>query len=98
MSAFNEDLMPLVKIGPRGQVTLPNELRKQTNVAVGSFLVAEARHNVIILKPVKVVDLVSASEVEAAIEEGLKDHRGGRVSPAFKNMKEFKAHLREKAR
>ncbi len=90
--------MPLVKIGPRGQVTLPNELRKQTNIAVGSFLEAEARHNVIILKPVKVVDLVSAAEVEAAIEEGLRDYREGRVSPAFKSMKAFKAHLRKKAR
>ena len=90
--------MPLVKVGPRGQVTIPNQLRKQTKVTVGSFLEAEVRHNVIILKPVKVVDLVSVKEVEAALEEGLRDYREGRVSPPFKNMREFKAHLRKKAR
>lgn len=90
--------MSLVKVGPRGQVTIPNKLRKQTRVTVGSFLEAEVRHNVIILKPVKVVDLVSAREVEAAIEEGLRDYREGQVSPSFKSMKEFKAHLRKKAR
>jgi bifunctional DNA-binding transcriptional regulator/antitoxin component of YhaV-PrlF toxin-antitoxin module len=90
--------MPLVKVGPRGQVTIPNQLRKQTKVTVGSFLEAEVRHNVIILKPVKVVDLVSVKEVEAALEEGLRDYREGRVSPPFKNMREFKAHLRKKTR
>jgi AbrB family looped-hinge helix DNA binding protein len=90
--------MPLVKVGPRGQITIPQRIRKQTNVEVGSILEAETRRNLIILKPVKVVELVSTREVEAAIEEGLKDHREGRVSGPFKDMKEFKSHLRKKAR
>ena len=90
--------MPLVKVGPRGQITIPQKIRELTNVEIGSFMEAETRHNLIILKPVKVVELVSTQEVEAAIKEGLEDYHEGRVSGPFKNMKEFKSHLRKKSR
>lgn len=33
-------------------------------------------------------------EVETAIKEAVKNYREGRVSPALKNMKDFKAYLR----
>lgn len=88
--------MPLVRVGPRGQVTIPNALRQQTKISTGSFLEAEVRHNLIVLKPVQVVDTVSAEEVEAAIAEGLQDHRDGRESGPFINMAEFKAGRRKK--
>ena len=91
--------MPLVRVGPRGQITIPNALRRQTKIDTGSFLEAEVRHNLIVLKPVQVMDTVSAEEVEAAIAEGLQDHREGRVTGPFKNMAEFKASRRkQKAR
>lgn len=83
--------MSIVRVGPRGQITIPNDLRRQTNISTGSFLEAEVRHNVIVLKPVQVVDTISAEEVEAAIAEGLDDHRAGRVSGPYRNMAEFKA-------
>ncbi len=87
--------MSIVRVGPRGQITIPSDLRRETNISPGSFLEAEVRHNVIVLKPVQVVDTVSAEEVEAAIAEGLKDHRAGRVSGPYKNMAEFKASRRK---
>ena len=87
--------MSIVRVGPRGQITIPSELRRQTKISTGSFLEAEVRHNVIVLKPVQVVDTVSNAEVEAAIAEGLKDHRAGRVSGPHKNMAEFKASRRK---
>ena len=33
-------------------------------------------------------------DIDAEIEKGLADIRAGRVSPAFNNMKEFKAWLK----
>ena len=86
--------MPLVRVGPRGQITIPNSMRQQTNIETGSFLEAEVRHNLIVLKPVRVVDTVSAEEVEAAIAEGLQDHRDGRERGPFKSMADFKANRR----
>lgn len=88
--------MPLVRVGPRGQITIPNAMRQQTKIDTGSLLEAEVRHNLIVLKPVQVVDAVSAEEVEAAIAEGLQDHRDGRESGPFKNMADFKARRRRK--
>ena len=83
--------MPLVRVGPRGQITIPSTLRQQTNISTGSFLEAEVHHNLIVLKPVKVVGLASTEAVEAAIAEGLKDYHEGRVSGPFQSMTEFKA-------
>ena len=88
--------MPIVRVGPRGQITIPNDLRRETKIATGSYLEAEVRHNLIILKPVQVVDMVSSEEVEAAIAEGLKDHRAGRKSGPYKNMAEFKTSRAKK--
>ncbi len=44
------------------------------------------------LTPKAVVD--RHPEIDAAIAEGLADVRAGRVSPSFKNMKEFEAWLK----
>jgi len=82
--------MPLVRVGPRGQITIPNALRLETRISTGSLLEAEVRHNLIILKPVEVVDTVPAEEVAAAIAEGLEDRHQGRVTGPFANMDEFK--------
>ena len=87
--------MSIVRVGPRGQITIPNDLRRETKIGTGSYLKAEVRHNVIVLKPVQVVDAVSAADVEAAIAEGLKDHRAGRVSGPYKDMAEFKVRRRK---
>ena len=88
--------MPIVRVGPRGQITVPTSLRQETHISTGSFLEAEVRHNVIVLKPVKVVSLSSSEEVEMAIAEGLEDHQTGRVGGPYKNMAEFKASRSKK--
>ncbi len=86
--------MSLVRVGPRGQITIPNALRQQTNLAPGSLLEAEVRHNLIVLKPVEVRNTVPAGAVEAAIAEGLEDLRQGRVTRPFAGMTEFKQERR----
>jgi AbrB family looped-hinge helix DNA binding protein len=87
--------MPIVRVGPKGQITIPNDLRRETKIGTGSYLEAEVRHNGIVLKPVQAVGAVSGADVEAAIAEGLEDHRAGRVSGPYKNMAEFKARRRK---
>ena len=91
-----KELSPIVRVGPRGQITIPNALRERTKVSPGSFLSAAVHRNLIILKPLKVVELVSAQETAAAIAEGLADYRAGRVSGPYKNMAEFKAKRRQR--
>ena len=54
---------------------------------------AEAKGNTIVLKPKAVVDRES---VEAAIEEGLRDLKAGRVTPKFSSVEEFQAYRKRR--
>jgi len=83
--------MPLVTIKHKFQVTLPVEIREQLHLEEGDLLEATLQRNSIVLKPKAVVD---REHVEAAIAEGLRDYKEGRVEGPFKTMKEFKARKR----
>lgn len=87
--------MPLVKIKPKYQVTIPYTVREQVPLDVGDMVEIEARHNIIIIKPKVIVDRTSKEEIEAAIAEGLKDFEEGRVLGPFTSVKEFKAALKK---
>jgi AbrB family looped-hinge helix DNA binding protein len=84
--------MPLVKVKEKFQVTIPPALRKAMRLSVGDLLEAEAKGNTIVLKP-KI--LVAREAVGAAIEEGLKDLKAGRVTPKFASVKEFKTYRKK---
>jgi len=47
--------MPLIKVKHNYQITIPNSLRKNLNIAVGDYLEIEKRDSEIILKPVKMI-------------------------------------------
>ncbi len=85
--------MPLVKVKEKFQVTIPTTLRKAVRLSIGDLLEAEAKGNTIVLKPKAVVDRES---VEAAIEEGLRDLKAGRVTPKFSSVKEFQAYRKNR--
>ncbi len=85
--------MSLVKVKEKFQVTIPTALRKTVRIAVGDLLEAEAKGNVIILKPKSVVD---REAVDAAIDEGLKDLKAGRTTPKFSSVDEFKAYRKKR--
>ncbi len=84
--------MPLIKVKPKFQLTIPNSIRKEASLAVGDYLEAIVEGDNIVLKPKVPAERDAA--VEAAIEAGLRDYEAGRVTPAFSNMKEFKEYLR----
>lgn len=81
---------PLVTIKPKFQVTLPVDLRAELHLEEGDLLEATVENRSIVLKPKVVVD---RDHVEAAIAEGLRDHKEGRVRGPFSTMREFKKSL-----
>lgn len=85
--------MSLVKVKEKFQVTIPTTLRKAVRLSVGDLLEAEAKGNVIILKPKAVVD---REAIDASIEEGLKDLKAGRTTPKFASVDEFKAYRKKR--
>ena len=85
--------MPLVKVKEKFQVTIPIALRKAARLSIGDLLEAEAKGDTIVLKPKTLVDRQS---VEAAIEEGLKDFKAGRMIPKFSSVEEFKAYRKSR--
>jgi len=84
-------VFPLVTIKPKFQVTLPAHLREQLRLEEGDLLEATVLNKSIMLKPKAVVD---REHVEAAITEGLRDHKEGRVRGPFKTMREFTKSLK----
>jgi AbrB family looped-hinge helix DNA binding protein len=94
MKGAQQTQMPLVRVKQKFQVTIPDEVRKQAGLEVGDFLEATAKGNVITLKPKAIVD----RDVEASIQEGLKDLEEGRVFGPFTSVKEFKKALKNRNR
>lgn len=81
--------MPLVKIKEKGQVTLPAKIRERRGLHVGDYMEVQEEGNRIVLIPQAVAP--RHPEIDKAIAEGLADVRAGRVTPAFKNMAEYRA-------
>jgi len=79
--------MPLVRIKQKFQVTIPAAIRESLHLEEGELLEASTKGSTIVLTPQAVVN---RAEVEAAIAEGLEDMRKGRVTPPFRNAKEFR--------
>ena len=84
--------MPLVKIKEHYQITIPNSLRKNFNIAVGDYLELEKKNGEIILKPVKLVHPEQAyfysKEWQQGEAEADKDIANGDVLGPFDNLKD----------
>lgn len=85
--------MPMIKVKEKFQVTIPNAIRKEAELAVGDYLEVVIEGGTIVLKPKAMVDRES---VEAAIEAGLRDVREGRLIGPFSNMDEFEEYQAKK--
>ena len=81
---------PLVRVKDKFQVTLPNELRIQANLAVGDLLeVGIGRGGVITLTPKSLID--------RHVAEGMADLKAGRVHGPYRSAEESVAALDKKA-
>lgn len=67
--------MSLVKVKPKGEVTLPSALRERAGLNVGDLLEARFEKGKITLTPKSLID--------RRIEEGLEDIRRGRTYGPF---------------
>lgn len=82
-------LMSLVKIQPKGQVTLPSKLRQQAGLGVGDYVEVTQEGGRIVLIPQDVAP--RHPEIDAALREALADVEEGRVTPGFGSMEEYQA-------
>lgn len=83
--------MPLIKVQPKGQVTLPSKLRQQAGIGVGDYVEVIQEGGRIVLIPQEVAP--RHPKIDAALREALADERAGRMTPAFSNMNELEAWL-----
>jgi len=75
--------MKAVKVLPKGQITLPKEIRKDLNIKEGDTLVVEKKDGDIILRKGKTIfnyigflpkpDIPIEEMIEKAIEEAVKE-------------------------
>lgn len=84
--------MPLAKLKPKGQVTIPASIREDLGLHEGDYVEVTREQDHIVLTPKAIVDRHPA--IDAALAEGLADVHAGRVSPPFKTMKAFEAWLK----
>ena len=81
--------MSLVKVQPKGQMTLPSKLRQHAGIGVGDYVdvIQEGSRTVLIPQHVAPRHPI----VDTALEGALADEQTGSVTPAFSNMKEYRA-------
>jgi AbrB family looped-hinge helix DNA binding protein len=92
MTQAKEQTMPLAKVKQKGQVTIPAGIRDELGLHEGDYVEVSREGSRIVLTPQEVAP--RHPEIDAALAEGLADDRAGRATPAFRNMKEFKAWLK----
>jgi len=82
--------MSLVKIKEHYQITIPNSLRKNFNIAVGDYMELEKKNGEIILRPVKIVHPDEAyfysKQWQKGEAEADKDIAHGDVLGPFDNL------------
>jgi antitoxin MazE len=90
--------MSLIKVKQNYQITLPNSLRKNFNIAVGDYMEMDEREGVIVLMPVKVVHPEQAyfysREWQKGEADADKDIDKGDVLGPFENITDGLAALK----
>ena len=83
--------MPITKVGPKYQVTIPKAVREQAGLDVGDFVEAEASREGILLRLKTVID--KHPTIEKRLREGLDDIAKGRVRGPFDSAEELVSSL-----
>jgi len=85
----------LVKVKEKYRVTLPAEIRKKADLAVGDLLEAKVEGKKITLAPKVVVD---RKFIDKRLAEAEEDIKKGRVSRSFTSAKAFLRSLHREAK
>lgn len=83
--------MPLARVKPKGQVTIPAQIRKALALEEGDYVEVSTDGKTIVLTPQAVVN---RTDLEAALAEAAEDARHGRATPPFDSVKAFRAYRR----
>jgi AbrB family looped-hinge helix DNA binding protein len=83
--------MPITKVGPKYQVTIPKAVHEQAGLDVGNLVEAEVSREGILLRPKAVVDKHPA--IEKRLREGFDDIKKGRVHGPFDSAEELVSSL-----
>jgi len=85
--------MPLVKIKDHYQITLPNNLRKNFNIAIGDYMEIEKKEGEIVLRPVKLIrpeqEYFYTKAWQKGEAEADKDIAEGRVAGPFSSVNDL---------
>ena len=89
--------MPLTKIGPKHQVTIPKEVFDTLQLAVGDYLEVCATEDGIFMVPQKLIpkdqEWFYTKEWQEKEREADEAIRRGEVSPSFTTVEELMEHL-----
>ncbi|MEK7103926.1 MAG: AbrB/MazE/SpoVT family DNA-binding domain-containing protein [Patescibacteria group bacterium] len=91
-----ENLMPLVQVKSKSQITLPQKVRKFLGIQEGDYLEVKIEKDAVVLKPKTILDKFPIFELslsgEAMLQEALDDVKAGRVKK-FNNVKDLISDL-----
>ena len=72
-SHFPTETMMLVKLRPKGQITIPDEVRRAVRLTEGDYLAVSVRGDTIVLEPKTVVDASQAWFWQKAWQAGERE-------------------------
>ncbi len=91
-----ENLIPLVQVKSKSQITLPQKVRNFLGIQEGDYLEVKIEKNAVILKPKTILDKFPTFELssqgEIMLQEALNDVKAGRVKK-FNNIKDLISDL-----
>ena len=88
--------MPITRVGPKYQVTIPKETRAAVGMQVGDYVETSVSNGVVVLRMKDLVDRHPA--VEARLAEAEADVQAGRVHGPFASVQGLTRSLRGAAR
>jgi AbrB family looped-hinge helix DNA binding protein len=87
----------LVRIRPKGQVTIPDDIRREARVVAGDYLAVSVRDGLIVLEPKSLIDATQAwfwaTEWQAGEREASADIAAGRTR-RFESDEDFISSLK----
>src|SRR6266571_2411726 len=102
--------MSIVKVQPKGQMTIPNHVRSAVGLTDGSLVEVKVARGKIIITPQVVIERSKSSIaddeyspaqrriIDARLTEAVTEVKKGHVSPAFETIADFAASLKADAK